>query len=72
MRSLEEEFAEFIAQMKRIDWGALAARRDELREELALFDQAVAAVPAGARRGSGSSRRKSSEVRVAPGLARMS
>ncbi|MGW5107752.1 hypothetical protein [Nocardia sp. NPDC004123] len=51
MRSLEEEFADFIDRVKRIDWSTLAARRDELRKELAALDQAVAAVPAGAHRG---------------------
>ncbi|WP_433560462.1 hypothetical protein ACQP1O_22455 [Nocardia sp. CA-151230] len=50
MRSLEEEFADFIDQVKRIDWDTLAARRDELRKELTVLDHAVAAVPAGARR----------------------
>ncbi|MGW4120066.1 hypothetical protein [Nocardia sp. NPDC004711] len=51
MRSLEEEFADFIDRVKRIDWSRLAARRDELPKELAALDQAVAAVPAGAHRG---------------------
>ncbi|MFJ9371026.1 hypothetical protein ACIRRA_42375 [Nocardia sp. NPDC101769] len=50
MRSLEEEFADFIDHVKSIDPNTLTAQRDGLRRELAILDQAVAAVPAGARR----------------------